>query len=73
MDDDTGHGDSGAGGGMALYEEVKAGEAVDDGCTSAGSGVEGRKDGGDQAGFGSDGEDDDRPVYAGRMPGSPGA
>jgi hypothetical protein len=47
---------------MALYEEFKAGEVVDDGCTSAGSGVEGRKDRGDQAGFGNDGDDDDRVV-----------
>jgi hypothetical protein len=59
-DDDAGHGDSGAGGGMALYEEAKVGETVDDGCISAGSGVEGRKDGGDQTGFGDD--DDDRSV-----------
>jgi hypothetical protein len=61
-DNDAGHGDSGAGGGMPLYEEAKVGEAVDDGCISAGSGVEGRKDRGGQAGFGDDDGDDDRSV-----------
>ena len=43
---------------MALYEAVEAGEAVNDGYTSAGSGVEGRNDRGDQAGFGNDGDGD---------------
>jgi hypothetical protein len=56
-DDDDGHGDSGVGGGMALYEGAKVGEAVEDVCISAGSGVEERKDGGDQAGFGNDVDD----------------
>jgi hypothetical protein len=55
---------------MALYEEVNAGEAVGDGCISAGSGVGGKKDRGGQTGFGGDG-DEGRSVYAGRMPGSP--
>jgi len=53
--DGTGHGDSGAGGGRVLYDEVNAGEleVVDDDCTSAESGV-GRKDRGDQGRFGGD-------------------
>ena len=54
--------------------EAKAGEAADDGCITAGSGVEGRKERGGQTGFGGDGDgdsDDDRSVYAGRMPSSP--
>jgi hypothetical protein len=47
---------------MALYEEAKVGEAIDDGCKSAGFGVEGRKDRGGQAGVGDDDDDDDRSV-----------
>jgi hypothetical protein len=39
---------------MALYEEANVGEAIDGGCISAGSGVEGRKDRGGQAGSGDD-------------------
>ena len=42
-DNGTGHGDSGAGGGMVLYAEVNAGEVVEGECTLE-SGVPGRKD-----------------------------
>jgi hypothetical protein len=45
--DGTGHGESGMGGGIVLYDEVNVGDVVEDGWISAGSGV-GRKDRGDQ-------------------------
>jgi len=45
---------------MALSKETELGEAVDNGCVPAGSGVEGMSDHGDQAGFGENDGDADR-------------
>lgn len=50
--DGTGHGDSGAGGGRVLYDEVNV-TVVDDEYISAESGV-GRKTRGDRGRFGGD-------------------
>ena len=53
---------------MVLYAEVNAEEVIEGECRLE-SGVPGRKDRGDSEEFW---EDDNDPVYAGRIPGSPG-
>jgi len=56
-DDGTGQGDSGAGGGMVLYAEVKAGGIIEGECRPTESGVPGRKDRGDNEEVGEDDDD----------------